>query len=98
MKWKSKYRYYHFATIRLLIISLSVINRGLKGLVNIFAGKIEPALVHMSKMPWGSWESEGDQSDYVNQIATYTEQTATIFSRWLNNNDYYRYVLDLFCK
>lgn len=49
---------------------ISVIAKGIQGLVNALQNKIEPALVQMTKMPWSSWESVEDQSDYVNQIST----------------------------
>lgn len=38
----------------------------------------------MSKMPWGSWDTVGDQSDYVNQFSTYISQTVPLYNDWLS--------------
>lgn len=38
----------------------------------------------MSKMPWVSWDTVGDQSDYVNQFSTYISQTVPLYNDWLS--------------
>eukprot|EP01117_Protostelium_nocturnum_P012058 TRINITY_DN4417_c0_g1_i1.p1 TRINITY_DN4417_c0_g1~~TRINITY_DN4417_c0_g1_i1.p1 ORF type:complete len:781 (+),score=218.28 TRINITY_DN4417_c0_g1_i1:86-2428(+) len=63
-----------------------------KGLEN----KLETALTQMTKMPWGSWESVGDQSDYVNQLSTYINQSIPIYRSWIVNPTHFNFFCDLF--
>eukprot|EP01114_Cavostelium_apophysatum_P021812 TRINITY_DN7705_c0_g1_i1.p1 TRINITY_DN7705_c0_g1~~TRINITY_DN7705_c0_g1_i1.p1 ORF type:complete len:856 (+),score=183.73 TRINITY_DN7705_c0_g1_i1:75-2642(+) len=76
----------------------TVIHKSLKAIVQGLATKVEPALVQMSKMPWGSWESVNDQSDYVNQLSIYLQQSVPIYCNWLVDPGHFRFVLDSFCK
>lgn len=54
--------------------------------------------MQMTKLPWGSWEAVGDQSEYVNQISTYAQQSVSLYVKWLGNGVNFRYLLDAFSK
>jgi hypothetical protein len=73
-----------------------VIAKGTKALVSALENKLELALTQMIKMPWGSWESVGDQSDYVNQISTYISQSVPMYNTCLANPAHFRFFCDSF--
>jgi len=57
---------------------------------------MEPALQQMIKMPWSSWEAVDDQSEYVNQISAYINQSAPLYQEWLSNPAHFRFFCDSF--
>jgi hypothetical protein len=81
----------------LLLNTLVLSSSSTKALVTVLENKMEhAALSSMTKMPWGSWESVGDQSDYVNQISTYINQSVPLYSYWLSNPSHFRFFCDSF--
>jgi hypothetical protein len=74
----------------------SVIAKAIKGLVYGLEAKLEPAFLQMTKMPWASWETVGDQSEYVNHISTYIDQSVPIYHNWLSNSAHFSYFCDYF--
>jgi hypothetical protein len=59
-------------------------------------GKLEIAFTQMTKMPWGSWESAGDKSEYVTQISTYIMQTVPLYKSWIVNPSHFSFFCDSF--
>lgn len=43
----------------------SILAKAVRTLVQGLEGKLAPALVSMTKMPWNTWESVGDQVAYM---------------------------------
>eukprot|EP01119_Soliformovum_irregulare_P016119 TRINITY_DN462_c5_g1_i2.p1 TRINITY_DN462_c5_g1~~TRINITY_DN462_c5_g1_i2.p1 ORF type:complete len:831 (-),score=285.75 TRINITY_DN462_c5_g1_i2:80-2338(-) len=72
------------------------IAKGTKGLVHGLVNKLIPALDTMVKMPWASWESVEDQSDYVNQINTLVRQSVPTFNEWLSNPAHFTFFCESF--
>jgi flagellar hook-basal body complex protein FliE len=73
----------------------SILAKAVRTLVQGLEGKLAPALVSMTKMPWNTWESVGDQSPYVNQISTYISQTIPMYATWLKDA-HFRFFCDSF--
>jgi len=59
---------------------------------------MEPAFTQMTRMPWSSWESVGDQSEYVNQISTYIQQSVPLYAFWLTNFSHFGFSAILFAR
>jgi hypothetical protein len=76
----------------------SVIAKATRGLVTGLENKMEPALQQMVRMPWSSWEAVDDQSEYVNQISTYINQSIPLYQEWLSNPSHFRFFCDSFCS
>ena len=79
------------------IYRFSVVAKGVKALVRGLESKLEPAFTSMTKMPWVSWESVEDQSEYVNQITTYVQQTVPVIMDWLMSPAHFSFFCDSFC-
>jgi hypothetical protein len=71
--------------------------RGMRTLVAGLEGRLATALVNMTKMPWNSWQSVGDQSEYVNQISTYLSQSVPTYAAWLKDL-HFRFFCDSFVE
>jgi len=66
-------------------------SQALNSLLTCLNNKVETAFAQMAKMNWASWDSVGDQSDYVNQIANFVGQSVPIYNNWLTNPSHFRY-------
>lgn len=58
----------------------------------------DPQLVQMTKLPWGSMDTVGDQSDYVSQILDIIKRNVTVVGRIIANRRYYRTFNDRFAE
>ena len=70
--------------------------KAIKSMVRGLEVKVEAALLQMTKMPWASWEAVEDQSEYVNQLSTYVNQTVPLYMNWLANPSHFQYFCDSF--
>jgi hypothetical protein len=57
---------------------------------------MEPALNTMTRMPWGSWDTVEDQSEYVNQISIFINQSIPMYIDWLPNQNHFKFFADNF--
>lgn len=71
---------------------------GIKGLVRGITNCVDPALISMVKMSWGTVESVGDQSEYVSMIATLLTQSVTNVNRAFGSAKYFRVFCDKFVE
>ena len=78
--------------------SFSVSGTGIKALVRGIENSIEPAFTTMLKKPWGTVESVGDQSDYVNTIATTLQFSVGAVKQHFASNKYFRTFCDKFSE
>ena len=74
-----------------------VVALAIKVLVLNLQTKVDVAFSQMLKMPWASWESVGDQSEYVNQFHTYVSQSVPLYNDWLSAI-HFRYFCDSFIE
>lgn len=58
----------------------------------------DPQFTQMTKLSWGSMDTVGDQSDYVNQILDIIKRNVTVVSRIIANRRYYRTFNDRFAE
>jgi len=66
-------------------------------LVLSLENKIEPSFNNLLKMPWSTWETVDDQSEYVNGLCATITQTATSFGSWLNEQ-HFKFFCDSFIE
>ncbi|KAL3838339.1 hypothetical protein ACJIZ3_022930 [Penstemon smallii] len=71
----------------------AVITKALVTLVHGIENKFDAEMVAMTRLPWGTLESVGDQSDYVNGINTILASSIPVLGRLLNPL-YFQFFLD----
>lgn len=77
---------------------ISVSGTGIKALVRGIENSIEPAFNIMVKKAWGTVEAVGDQSDYVNTIATTLQFSVGAVKQHFASNKYFRTFCDKFTE
>ncbi|KAJ3298080.1 Vacuolar protein sorting-associated protein 53 [Borealophlyctis nickersoniae] len=77
---------------------LGVCGTGIKALVQGIENSVEPAMTAMAKKAWGTVESVGDQSDYVNLIASTLSTLVGVAKRNFATNKYFRTFCDKFSE
>lgn len=51
----------------------------------------------MIKLPWGSWEMVGEESEYVAQITTAIQQCVPFYGEWLTDKRHFELFSEGFC-
>jgi len=74
-----------------------VLTKAVRILVGGLETKMELPLSNMIKMPWITWDSVGDQSEYVNIINFNINETVPIYREWLSPL-YFRFFCDKFAN
>ncbi|KAJ3044469.1 Vacuolar protein sorting-associated protein 53 [Rhizophlyctis rosea] len=77
---------------------VNVSGTGIKALVRGIENSVEPAFTVMTKKVWGNVEAVGDQSDYVNTIATTLQFSVGAVKQHFANNKYFRTFCDKFSE
>ncbi|KAJ3056157.1 Vacuolar protein sorting-associated protein 53 [Rhizophlyctis rosea] len=77
---------------------VNVSGSGIRALVRGIENSIEPAFNTMLKKPWGTVEAVGDQSDYVNTIATTLQFSVGAVKQHFASNKYFRTFCDKFSE
>ncbi|CEP17475.1 hypothetical protein [Parasitella parasitica] len=58
----------------------------------------EPHMVQMTRLPWGTMDSVGDQSDYVSLMLDIIKRNLTVVGRIIANRRYFRTLSDRFAE
>lgn len=58
----------------------------------------DPYFQQMIKLPWGTMDTVGDQSDYVSQIVDIIRRNVTVVGRVVANKRYFRTFNDRFAE
>lgn len=58
----------------------------------------DPALTVMSKIPWGTLQSVGDQSEYITMIGSVLNECIPIMKDGLGNVKYFKMFCDKFAE
>jgi hypothetical protein len=58
----------------------------------------DPELQQMTRLPWGTMDTVGDQSDYVNKMLVIIKQYSTVVGRTIANKRYFRTFNDRFAE
>ncbi|KAJ3379710.1 Vacuolar protein sorting-associated protein 53 [Lobulomyces angularis] len=75
---------------------INVTSSALKILVKCIGSSVDPALYNMSKVPWGSIESVGDQSEYITMIAQILSQLVGTVKKSLGGPKFFKTFCDKF--
>ncbi|CAG8566118.1 2862_t:CDS:10 [Paraglomus occultum] len=75
---------------------LTVISTALRILVRGVELSCEPALSSMSRIPWGTLDSVGDQSEYISQLQTILNQYMVLINENISSPRYFRSFCDKF--
>ncbi|CAO3673961.1 unnamed protein product [Rhizopus microsporus] len=59
---------------------------------------LDTQFLQMTRLPWGTMDSVGDQSDYVTQIMDIIKRYTTIIGKTVSNKRYYRTFCDRFAE
>ncbi|KAI8905961.1 Vps53-like protein [Gorgonomyces haynaldii] len=71
---------------------------GLQCLVRLFETMLEPCLINMTKRPWGTISSVGDQSEYITQIAQQLKPSILLVRKLFSGGKFFRTFCDKFTE
>ncbi|KAJ3215505.1 Vacuolar protein sorting-associated protein 53 [Clydaea vesicula] len=91
ISWKRSWQKKLMWSLRLFVTSSA-----LKILVKCIGSSVDPALYNMSKVPWGSIESVGDQSEYITMIAQILSQLVGTVKKSLGGPKFFKTFCDKF--
>jgi hypothetical protein len=58
----------------------------------------ESQLLQMTRLPWGTMDTVGDQSDYISQMVDIIKRNVTVVGRVIANKRYFRTFNDRFAE
>lgn len=59
---------------------------------------LEPYFLQMMRLPWGTMDSVGDQSDYVTSVMDIVKRYTSVIGRTISNKRYFRTFCDRFAE